>query len=338
MKVFFYFLMVSFVCVSNSFADPLSYQGIDINQDNSQMTIAVEKDASPHIFPLRNPNRLVIDLKGVKVPKSKTVKVDSPYVNQIRYGIHQDKTRLVLDLSADTKLKFSVSDDGKVVTLNMPGSTSTAQTTTTTTKSTPKVAKTTTTVVEPKSPVKKPEAQVAKKETPKPKAKKVAQQKKPEPKTMIVANSSSPLSEKTLIEPKTSPNNKKPLNFVLRDSLGQEITSNGANAPQVTAIDFAHHGTAKTPIIKISLNKKTPYALLRTGQRAYRLTIPDAAFKTEKLALPHFPPQDFNGVTLVNPEQGSGRLEIFIGVERDTKLTSFLNENEIWIKTVDEDQ
>ncbi|MCB9029893.1 MAG: hypothetical protein H6619_02495, partial [Deltaproteobacteria bacterium] len=54
--------------------------------------------------------------------------------------------------------------------------------------------------------------------------------------------------------------------------------------------------------------------------------------------LPHFPPQDFNGVTLVNPEQGSGRLEIFIGVERDTKLTSFLNENEIWIKTVDEDQ
>ncbi|RMD86482.1 MAG: AMIN domain-containing protein [Candidatus Dadabacteria bacterium] len=100
----------------------------------------------------------------------------------------------------------------------------------------------------------------------------------------------------------------------------------------VRDISFSYEGEGKLPVIKISLTERAPYAMLRTGQRAYRLTIPKAQFGNSNIALPHFPPQDFTGVTLINPEQNGDKVELFIGVDRGTKLISFLNGKEIWIK------
>lgn len=102
--------------------------------------------------------------------------------------------------------------------------------------------------------------------------------------------------------------------------------------PQVNKIAFEKDPASKVIMIKISLSQRTPYTLSRTGQRAYRLALPGTIFADENLTLPHFPPQDFKGVTLVNPERSNGQVEFFIGVERDIKLASFANENEIWIK------
>jgi hypothetical protein len=105
-----------------------------------------------------------------------------------------------------------------------------------------------------------------------------------------------------------------------------------AGTPQVNKIAFERDPASNVMMIKISLSQRTPYTLSRTGQRAYRLALPGTIFADENLTLPHFPPQDFKGVTLVNPERSNGQVEFFIGVERDIKLASFANENEIWIK------
>jgi hypothetical protein len=102
--------------------------------------------------------------------------------------------------------------------------------------------------------------------------------------------------------------------------------------PQVNKISFERDQSSQVMMIKISLSQRTPYTLSRTGQRAYRLALPETIFADENLTLPHFPPQDFKGITLVNPERGNGQVEFFIGVERDIKLASFAHDNEIWIK------
>jgi hypothetical protein len=100
----------------------------------------------------------------------------------------------------------------------------------------------------------------------------------------------------------------------------------------VNKISFERDQSSQVMMIKISLSQRTPYTLSRTGQRAYRLALPETIFADENLTLPHFPPQDFKGITLVNPERGNGQVEFFIGVERDIKLASFAHDNEIWIK------
>lgn len=137
------------------------------------------------------------------------------------------------------------------------------------------------------------------------------------------------LDSKTLIE---TP--KEVLNNSQAAALSAAIDSNRQvmGTPAVNKIAFERDPSSQVMMIKISLSQRTPYTLSRTGQRAYRLALPQTIFADENLTLPHFPPQDFKGITLVNPERGNGQVEFFIGVERDIKLASFAHENEIWIK------
>ena len=61
-------------------------------------------------FPLRNPSRLVVDVKGpIDAPtKVQTYKATDAQVNSVRVGSYQGRLRLVIDLKGTTAPQFSV--------------------------------------------------------------------------------------------------------------------------------------------------------------------------------------------------------------------------------------
>lgn len=56
----------------------------------------------PEVFPIDGPPRLVIDIPKLTSKSSQTVAVDHARVSAVRVGVHPNKTRIVLDLSADS--------------------------------------------------------------------------------------------------------------------------------------------------------------------------------------------------------------------------------------------
>ncbi len=69
-------------------------------------------------FPLRNPNRLVVDIKGSVEPPAKiqTHKTSDAVVSAVRVGTYQGKLRLVIDLKNATPPQFSVDSYETLVT------------------------------------------------------------------------------------------------------------------------------------------------------------------------------------------------------------------------------
>ncbi|NOT54906.1 MAG: type IV pilus secretin PilQ [Deltaproteobacteria bacterium] len=69
-------------------------------------------------FPLRNPNRLVVDIKGSVEPpvKIQTHKTSDAVVSAVRVGTYQGKLRLVIDLKNATPPQFSVDNYETLVT------------------------------------------------------------------------------------------------------------------------------------------------------------------------------------------------------------------------------
>jgi type IV pilus secretin PilQ/predicted competence protein len=69
-------------------------------------------------FPLRNPNRLVVDIKGSVEPpvKIQTHKTSDAVVSAVRVGTYQGKLRLVIDLKNATPPQFSVDSYETLVT------------------------------------------------------------------------------------------------------------------------------------------------------------------------------------------------------------------------------
>ena len=58
--------------------------------------------AKPEVFPIDGPPRLVIDIPKLTSKTSQSITVDHARVSSVRVGVHPNKTRIVLDLSADS--------------------------------------------------------------------------------------------------------------------------------------------------------------------------------------------------------------------------------------------
>ncbi len=75
--------------------------GVEVSESHGGVVVQVRADgtlASVVIFPLRSPDRLVIDLPGVgnQVP-ARRIAVPGDHIARVRVGSHPDKTRIVLD-------------------------------------------------------------------------------------------------------------------------------------------------------------------------------------------------------------------------------------------------
>ena len=78
-------------------------------QDYTRLTLESKKAIRHNMFSLSDPDRLVIDLDGVRLSKAitdlpKLIGSDDPYIKNIRVGrFKPGVVRLVLDLKADVK-------------------------------------------------------------------------------------------------------------------------------------------------------------------------------------------------------------------------------------------
>jgi hypothetical protein len=403
--------ILGIISSATSFADERnlgSHEGLNLSliqnsTESSELRVNLPKSVTPQILKLENPARLVIDLPGLSTNNNKTINLtgDEP-VKSVRLGRHPNNTRMVFDLKDTTFPEYTLTNNGKAISLtfgktisdagatvasnqasspslsaptintlttntiaNTVAQKTTAQNqlasaTTTTTNSAAKIAGST--VSMPSKSTSNP-TEVMQKSAPalaSNAAKSMELTATAKKEAAIALNNAqgtaatsnlAPLSElspaqihakeenalapkgrldsKTLVESQSqiqAPSQAAALN-TMNNSNRQVI-----GTPQVNKISFERDQSSQVMMIKISLSQRTPYTLSRTGQRAYRLALPETIFADENLTLPHFPPQDFKGITLVNPERGNGQVEFFIGVERDIKLASFAHENEIWIK------
>lgn len=78
------------------------------------------------VLVLKNPSRLVVDLKGVKATNVKDVLVlTGPWVRKIRVGLHADKVRVVFDLNfiAESEIPYKIiTEEDRLMVSFEPGS------------------------------------------------------------------------------------------------------------------------------------------------------------------------------------------------------------------------
>ena len=103
-------------------------------------------------------------------------------------------------------------------------------------------------------------------------------------------------------------------------------------APAVGAIIFEREGQLQSPIIRIKLNRRSEYKISRLDDKFYKISIPAVRLERPGLGLPQFPPQDFEGFSLVSAKDDTRGVEIKVGVERNSRLTVVPTENDILVR------
>jgi hypothetical protein len=91
-------------------------------------------------------------------------------------------------------------------------------------------------------------------------------------------------------------------------------------------------GQGLIPTIRLSLNRRSPYRLVRSSPRLYLLEIPDCVLENTELELPQYAPQDFEGILSFKARQRQDGVVILIGVEEGTRILSFTRGNQIFVR------
>jgi type IV pilus assembly protein PilQ len=110
--------------------EPQAKELVDIQYSSSgsgtSVTLVTDGSIADYAdFVLKNPERLVIDLKGVKnsYPGGKAISLNTGEVKQIRLGNSKGSVRIVMDLVHSEKPAYSISKDGKTLAIAVSVST-----------------------------------------------------------------------------------------------------------------------------------------------------------------------------------------------------------------------
>ncbi|MCB0334976.1 MAG: AMIN domain-containing protein [Bdellovibrionales bacterium] len=118
-------------------------------------------------------------------------------------------------------------------------------------------------------------------------------------------------SKATSLEPSTQP-------LVQAEKVVPPAPPRPLNGQVLTAIQF--ESSSQGPVVRLDLRQEPAYTLKKSGAKEYLLRVNNATVAKQSLLLPQFPPQDFDGLTMIMAEQAGPDLNIFVGVDRDTKL------------------
>lgn len=288
---------------------------VELIEDNNSTKLKItsnDKIEIKDLFDLENPNRIVVDINNLKLKSNKNLNTkNSKELKQIRLGKHSNKVRFVLDLKGNAIPKFNWSaENEKTISLVINNNTTLAL------PQKPIITKKTTDiVVNKKSGV-----------TNIPKAEQLVKDKLVD--QNIIQNDNIAKSNLRIANNKENAKNPKKLN-----PIKEKRKNENSDAEQgLENIKFYFKKEKKTPLVRFIMVKKPAYTLKKKDSKKYILTIDDANIRWPHLELPQFPPRDFRGFTMIMPERKNGRLEISIGVERDSKVSSFTKDNEVWLK------
>ena len=102
-------------------------------------------------------------------------------------------------------------------------------------------------------------------------------------------------------------------------------------AHSLSSIEFGTANNGDTQVLKIGLSSSASFNVAKTGSLEYRLIIADTSLGSRGLALPQFPPQEFEGLTVIQAAPFKDRVEVTIGVERGYRIVASSSGSEIWI-------
>lgn len=106
---------------SSTYDGPLRLHEVRVIEATGQHSVLFRLSRPPEgvdYFPLRNPSRLVIDVKGAvdSLPKVQNYKAADPLIGAVRVGSYQGRMRLVVDLKSNEVPVFSVDNYDTLIT------------------------------------------------------------------------------------------------------------------------------------------------------------------------------------------------------------------------------
>ena len=120
--------------------------------------------------------------------------------------------------------------------------------------------------------------------------------------------------------------------IIKNEALTSEAVVSLEGAAMLTGINFEYSSQDQSPTIKFAISKRGEYRFSKLDEKSYELSLPGYNLAKNHLALPQFPPQDFNGITFVRAGKKNDTIQIIIGIERGTRLSPISKDNEILIR------
>lgn len=293
--------------------------------------------SEPTIFAVQNPPRLVIDLQERPFIKNGQYELQTlKPLKGVRFGVHKDKVRIVLDLVGLEVPPFKLRhQDGIAILslLTLGNQELDLQNTPTGPDPSPASSLITNTdkIKNPSStPI--PKLKVPKLETSESELKAaLPEESEPIPEsTSYISTSSSSLKALTLENIKP-----KPTITSVPTVSATPNTAEVFDLRKLNSIKFTYLPEDRAPVIVFTLSARPDYSLARLSEKSFKLLIPKSAVLNTKLLNPFFPPRDFKGFNLVQVDPNSkSDLEIIIGVEKGVKLTSAIKGEEIIVRAI----
>ena len=78
------------------------------NTNNNQVLIALSGDGEPKVMTLKEPYRICLDFENAKLSMSDGKQnYDNGYINQVRWALHDEYTRIVIECPGEQPYKIS---------------------------------------------------------------------------------------------------------------------------------------------------------------------------------------------------------------------------------------
>lgn len=103
---------------------------------------------------------------------------------------------------------------------------------------------------------------------------------------------------------------------------------------QLNVLTFERTPSDGAPVVRLGLTERPAFSFQKADAKTYRLTVQNCSVGGTQLALPHYPPDDFIGFTIVEVRQAGSSTEVLIGVDPDFKIAPSTTENSIVIRSV----
>lgn len=349
-KRYLYLTFVFGLALQSAFAEEIKYQGIKltVNDTKAGAKIGIERSAakgSIEVQRIEDPVRLIVDLPGTKIPSNRSFSVtDSKFFTGARFGVHPDKTRIVLDVPPTLTdfPGFKMSGEASKKTTITIGSEAPAKqkkpqpTPIELKKISPKIKPGVVAETPPPTPAatEMPTSEPDRPLAAAPEAETVTTLSPPTPEPTGISTPEPTLAEtptplptaKILATPAHTP-------LVVKETkLKAEQKAKPLAGKVLNSIDFAFLGDQQAPVLKISLGERTEFRLSKTDTKFYTILIPGFTVAGKHLLLPFFPPKDFVGFSVITAKEGPAGLEILIGVDPGVRITAFADGSSILVK------
>jgi hypothetical protein len=266
------------------------------------------------VFDVNRPPRIVIDLDKHRFAKARSIEItNNRILRKLRTGIHPDRARVVLDLSGERIPEYSWLQKGDVVRLELTApvvSGSLAPAKKSVALEVAPAAEVSAADMAPAALVPQPP-----RSDPRPAA--------PEPTISAEALQGPgglPMAQAMNIPP-------------ARIGIAEAPAGRAAEAQQLRDIQFSFQEPNRQPVVKFLLTQNSKFTLVKHSPRVYELTLPDCAIGGEHLTLPQFPPQEFEGLSVIMSKSKGRDAVISIGVDKDVRVAAVAQGAEILLKT-----